>query len=209
VASVGLVAGSAAAKGDGITIVSPGAVTVTVNVPLAVIRRVRVGQAAEVRADGGSSAASGRVVSIGLLPTTTGSTTTYPAVVNVPSGGGLFSGSRAQVSLVLDSVSDVLVVPNSALTRLGAGSAAVGVLSRGTVSRVVVTVGAVGALLSQVSSGLVEGQQVVLADRSQAVPANSATVTRRLTGAVGPGGFGAGGSAGGGRVINVNGPPGG
>ena len=141
---------------------------------------------------GATSIAAGSVTSISLLPSTSSSSTgtgsgtgqgtstssspTYPVVVLVPDAlPALATGSRADVSLLIGTVSKVLTVPNSALTPLAKGQG-------------LVKTGYAGTLTTQITSGLSAGQQVVLADLNTALPTNT-TGSRRL-------GF-PGGSAGG------------
>jgi hypothetical protein len=208
VASLPWAPGSAAATSDTAVVLGSGAVNVVVQVPSTSIASMRVGLPATVRADGSSNAVSGVITQVGLLPTTStsttgaaatssSSTTTYPVTVRVAAGAGLVDGGNASVSIVVKSVKNVLTIPNSALH-----GTSVDVLSKGKVSTVRVQTGAVGALVTQVTSGLTAGQSVVLADLSVALPTSSTTSTTRGTG-FGPGGFtgapgGAGGFGGGG-----------
>jgi len=204
VGSVSLVKG-ASSQGKSVVIVGTGAVEVTVNVPLASIGTVHMGQKANVTPQGATSIAAGSVTSISLLPSTSSSSTgtgggtgqgtstssspTYPVVVLVPDAlPALATGSRADVSLLIGTVSKVLTVPNSALTPLAKGQAMAQTLKNGVVTPALVKTGYAGTLTTQITSGLSAGQQVVLADRSTALPTNT-TSSRRL-------GF-AGGSAGG------------
>ena len=204
VASVGLTKGATASTSSAITIVSQGAAQVTIDVPLASMPSVKVGQAAYVTANGATTADKGTVASIGLLPASSStSTASYPVTVLVPDSDlmQMPTGSSAQVSLVMSTAHDVVTVPNSAVTRLGSGSTAfVTVLKNGTATRTRVTTGAVGTLATQIVSGLTVGQTIVLADRSASLPANSSTSTR-VFGTGGGGGFagfgGAGGAGGG------------
>jgi hypothetical protein len=180
-----------------IVIVVPGAVQVTVNVPATALPTLKVGQPATVTPDGSTTALSGTVAAIGLLPTssTTGSTTTYPVQVLVAKpGSAVVQGAAASVAITVKTVRSVLTVPNSALS-----DGAVMVLSQGKLVRTPVQTGAVGALTTQVTSGLQAGQQVVLADLGAALPANSTTTTRGLGGTGGPPGGFTGGAPGGGQ----------
>ncbi len=68
VGTIGMTAGTAIRGGEQIVIIGAGAVKVTVNVPLASIRKVKVGQPAAVTPDGATTAVDGTVHSIGLLP---------------------------------------------------------------------------------------------------------------------------------------------
>jgi len=213
VGSVSLVKG-ASSQGKSVVIVGTGAVEVTVNVPLASIGTVHVGQKANVTPQGATSIAAGSVTSISLLPSTSSSSTgtgsgtgqgtsttsspTYPVVVLVPDAlPALATGSRADVSLLIGTVSTVLTVPNSALTPLAKGQAMAVTLKNGVATAALVKTGYAGTLTTQVTSGLSAGQQVVLADLNTALPTNT-TSPRRFgvaggsAGGLGGAGFGGG-----------------
>jgi trimeric autotransporter adhesin len=218
VGSVSLVNGASSA-GKSVVIVGAGAVEVTVNVPLASIASVRVGQKANVTPQGATSFVPGTVTSISLLPSTstsgssagkTGSQTTgtgqgsatssspvYPVVVLVPDAlPALASGSRADVSLLVGTAAMVLTVPNSALTPLGTGQAMALTLKNGVATRVLVKTGYTGTLITQVTSGLTAGQHVVLADLSTALPTNTTSSRRFGVGGGSAGGLGGAGLGG-------------
>ncbi|MEP7370374.1 MAG: biotin/lipoyl-binding protein [Dermatophilaceae bacterium] len=205
VGSVSLVNGTSS-QGKSIVIVGAGAAEVTVNVPLASMAHVQVGQKAVVTPQCATSSVPGSVTSISLLPsasgtgsgtgsaqpTTTASSPTYPVVVLVPDAlPALASGARARASLLIGAVSDVLTVPNSALTPLADGQALALTMKNGVGTRALVKTGYAGTFTTQISSGLSAGQQVVLADLSTALPSNT-TNARRF----GVGGGGIGGATG-------------
>ncbi len=209
VATVGVATGqsvSANSTSAQVLVVAPGAFEVTTNVPDTKIGQVKVGSRVTVTPDGVQAPQSGRVVAVGLLPTaaaSSSSSVTYPVTVgfdNTPSG--LFTGSGADVSIVLASASGALTVPSSAIRTVG-GNHIVTVLRAGKTSTAVVTLGAVGPSLSQVTAGLTAGERVVLANLKQALPTSTTTSTRGL-GLAGGGGTGAGagrGAATGGRAV--------
>jgi len=213
VGSVSLVKG-ATSQGKSVVIVGTGAVEVTVDVPLASIGTVHVGQQANVTPQGATSIAAGSVTSISLLPSTSSSSTgtgsatgqgtsttsspTYPVVVLVPEAlPALATGSRADVSLLIGTVSKVLTVPNSALTPVAKGQAMAVTLKNGVATPALVKTGYAGTLTTQITSGLSAGQQVVLADLNTALPTNT-TSSRRFgiaggsAGGLGGAGFGGG-----------------
>jgi len=218
VGSVSLVKG-ASSQGKSVVIVGAGAVEVTVDVPLASIGTVHVGQKANVTPQGATSIAAGSVTSISLLPSTSSSSTgtgsgtgqgtsttsspTYPVVVLVPDAlPALATGSRADVSLLIGTVSKVLTVPNSALTPFAKGQALAVTLKNGVHARALVKTGYAGTLTTQITSGLSAGQHVVLADLNTALPTNT-TSSRRFgvaggsAGGLGGAGFGGGSLTGG------------
>jgi HlyD family secretion protein len=198
--------GTSASTSQSATILGSGGVRVTVEVPLASVTALKVGTPAQVSADGSNPGATegsaGKVESVGLLPTTTSGTATYPVAVYVAKpAAALTEGSAATVALVLKSVTDVVTVPNSALTSTGAGSTGyVTLLENGTTTRRTVTYGAVGPATTEITSGLEKGATVVLADPSQDVPASSTSSTRTFGG----GTFGGPVPAGGGNVVRAN-----
>ncbi len=118
-------------------------------------------------------------------------------MIVVLSGGshGIAAGSTAQVQVVLHQVDNTRAVPTSAVHTVGTATSYVMVLQSGTTIRKKVSVGVVGSVYTQITSGLSEGTTVVLADLSAAVPSSSTTAS---TGGFGGGGFGGGGFGGGG-----------
>ncbi len=184
-----------------VTIIGGGAKQVTTTVGLADIDKVKVGDKASVKVDGVSTLLTGTVSSIGLLNSTTGSTTTYPVKILLdPSGAKLYDGSGASVSITVNAVRDVLTVPSSAVHHLGVLNT-VSVLKRGKVSTVRVTLGAVGADLTQIKSGLAVGDHVVLADLSAPLPSGGFNPANNRGGLFGAGGGGGGGLAGRGNRV--------
>jgi HlyD family secretion protein len=108
----------------------------------------------------------------------------------------LKSGMTANASVVVNQASDVLMVPNAAITRLG-GLTYVTVLSSDsrTQTRVPVVTGIAGDSTTEVTSGVSQGQRVVL---PQLRLSNQGTTgTGR--------GAGAGGAGGGGGAVRIGG----
>ncbi len=213
VGSVGLAVGasvSASSGGPGasnaVTIVGSGSsYLVTTSIPDTDLAAVKAGQAATVTVDGLATSLPGKVVSIGLLPTTSSSSSSasssgsvgYPVTIAVdPTSQHLFAGSDADVSIVVSQADGAVAVPNSALHSLGPVHL-VTVLRGGKATSTTVQVGAVGETMTQITAGVKAGEQVVLANLSTPLPTTtSASSLRGLTG--GGGGFGGGGFGGGG-----------
>jgi hypothetical protein len=167
----------------------------TTTVSVSDVGEIRVGQTATVTLDGSATAINGEVVAVGMLSTTSSTgTASYPVTIGLATGTPtLFAGSDAQVAITLAKVSDAVSVPTSAVE--GAGAATfVTVLKAGKLVRVRVVVGATGPVLTQVSSGLTVGEQVILADLSTPLPTNTNPFAARslTTGGGGGGGFGGG-----------------
>jgi HlyD family secretion protein len=204
VAAVDLVAGqtvSADSTSDDILVTGPSGYDVTVSVPVTDIASLKVGDPASVVPDGVSTTLPATVTSIGLAPTS--DTSDYPVTLALSGASpALHDGSSSSVSIVLASASSVLSVPTSAIHVSGT-SHTVTVLRNGKTSSVKVGVGVVGSVLTQITSGLTAGEQVVLANLSEGVPtSNAPTFTSReltgglsggLAGLTGGGGFRGGG----------------
>jgi RND family efflux transporter MFP subunit len=177
VGTVGITKGSTAATSNTITILGNGAVTVTLNVSQATAAKLKKGMAANVTADGASAPSAGTVDSIGVMPSTSNGSSTYPVVIVVNNpADGLAEGAAATVAITVKAVDNAVTVPNSAVTSTGTGATGyVTLLQNGKAVRQTVTTGAVGTTLTQIVSGVTMGQTVVLADASADVPASSAT----------------------------------
>jgi trimeric autotransporter adhesin len=164
----------------------------TTTVSVSDVGEIRVGQPATVTLDGSATPISGKVVAVGMLSSSSSTgTASYPVTIGLAAGAPiLFAGSDAQIAITLAQVSDTISVPTSAVE--GSGAAAfVTVLKAGKPVTVRVVVGATGPVLTQVSSGLTVGEQVILADLSTPLPTNTNPFAARgLT--TGGGGFGGG-----------------
>jgi hypothetical protein len=159
---------------------------------------VKVGAVADVTVDGGTGAIAGTVAQVG--PVQSGdSGYSYPVVVVLPSSANnLFSGSSANISIVTGAKQDVLAVPTSAVLTTGTQSY-VQVLSGGNPVDKSIKVGIVGGVYTQVLSGLQLGDEVILANYADPVPAsNTSTLGGFGGGFGGTGGFGGAGFGGGG-----------
>ena len=173
VAAVGLIAG-ASSSGKTITIVGTGVPGVDATVSLSEANLVKVGQSVSVAVDGVAKKLHGTVESVGLLSSTSDSTTTIPITVELDADSpDLFDGSGADVVITTGTAADVVAVPNSAIDSGAGGRHTVTVLNGGKTSTVRVTLGVAGPDLTQIKSGLKVGDQVVLADFSQSLPSSS------------------------------------
>jgi multidrug efflux pump subunit AcrA (membrane-fusion protein) len=138
--------------------------------------------AATATPDGSSTSLPGTVISIGA----TTSDSTYPVAIELDrTSSRLVNGADAAVTLSMSTAHNVTTVPTSAVHRSGTQTY-VELLNGSREIRRTVVVGAVGAAVTQIRSGLSQGQRVVLAALDAAVPSSSNTLTRR----VGGGGFG-------------------
>ena len=207
VAAVGITKGqsvAANATSSAITILGPGQYEVSTTIGLSLIDQLQVGDAASVTVNGLTTPLAGKVTAVGVLSSaTTSGSVTYPVTILLDATSDtLYEGSGASVTLTLDRVTDVLTVPTSAVHTTG-GSHSVTVLENGAEKEVTVQVGAVGTELTQITSGLTAGQQVVLANLSQPLTSSTSTGAGGLSNLGGNGNTGrvpgAGGAGGAGR----------
>ncbi len=208
VGSVSLAVGQAVAAGTPsstplVVVIGSGAdYEVTTSVPVTSVSQVAKGQQALVTPDSSPTVLDGTVIGVGVLGTSTTSSTTYPVTIAVHSTGlGEYSGVAASVSIVTRSAIGVTTVPTSAVRTVGNGHLVTVV--HGTAAKAVrVTIGTVGAQRTQILSGVADGELVSLADLAAPVPTSSTTTRGGLTGLTG--GLG-GGGLGGGRLGRATG----
>ncbi len=168
----------ASSAGRTATIIGTGGARITIQVPLSVRPLVQVGLAASASPLGSAATAPGTITRISPLATagTSGTTSTYAATIVVDDPDGLlYSGTAAMTAIDLGTVENVLSVPASAVRPTGGETGTVSVLPYGSDEpRLVdVALGVRGEGRVQILSGVTEGDQVVLADLTAAVPANS------------------------------------
>jgi hypothetical protein len=129
----------------------------------------------------------GRVTAVSPKATVTSNVVSYVAtmVLDGEARQDVKAGMTATVAIVVDSKSDVLVVPNRLLQGSGQ-QRSVNVLFKGSQFAVPVTIGLVGDSTTEVTGGLAEGDVVVSAPTtgSQAGTATKPGVQAK------PGGFG-------------------
>ena len=138
------------------------------------VSTVRVGQPAVVVPDGSAGSATttldGTVVAISPTPDPDSSTTSFRVTIGLSDPGReLGNGSTGTVTITTDGATAVLAVPTSAVTTDGDRST-VKVFDGSGTDEVSVQVGAVGEQWTQITGGVEEGQQVVLADVDAALP---------------------------------------
>jgi macrolide-specific efflux system membrane fusion protein len=186
VTAVNVVAGLEAPSGDAI-VIDAGTFEVTAQVVESDLAAMAVGQTASVSVAAVDAKLTGKVMAI--APTTEGDTTggvvSYAVTVSIENPpAAVRVGMTADVTITIDSVTNVLTVPAGAL-RGTAGNYSVLVLGPdGTPTAVPVQVGLVTNTTAEIKSGLAAGQEVVTGINT----AQSGTTTPQ-----GQGGFGGGG----------------
>ena len=152
--AVDVTAGAAASAGStAFVIAGLDSYDVVASVPVTDMPALKVGQRASVLPNGTSTPVSGTVVAIGLVPNSTGSTTTYPVTIGLAGQPvGLHSGGFASVTITTAHSSGVSV-PTSAIHGTGR-SATVTVDAGGQVHVTNVKVGTMGPVMTRIVSGL-------------------------------------------------------
>lgn len=190
---------SASSSSATVTVVGSGTPSVQLDIGIADVDLVHVGEHAEVTVDGRSAPLHARVSYVGPLNSadSSGSSSTYSVTVTLAGRDSrLFDGMGASVEIAVGQAKGVLSVPVSAVHTAG-GLHTVLVYAGGKPTTKQVTLGIEGDEQVQIKSGLSAGDRVVLADVSAAVPSSDSGIGDRFGGLTGVGG---------GPVV-FNGPP--
>jgi multidrug efflux pump subunit AcrA (membrane-fusion protein) len=158
--------------------------------------KVQVGQQASTTLDAlPGTALTGTVQSIDQTATVTSNVVTYDAIVSVTGApSDAKSGMTANVTVTTVAKDNVLELPTAAVQTQG-GSSFVNKMVNGQVVQTDVTTGLQGDSNTEITSGLAEGDQVVIDTGTVATSATRGTggTGGTLTGGGGAGGFTPGG----------------
>ncbi|MFJ4107419.1 efflux RND transporter periplasmic adaptor subunit [Oerskovia enterophila] len=122
-----------------------------------------VGNQVELTVDGLEDTVFGTVATIGLLPSTTSGTATYPVTISVTgSPEGLHDGVSADAEIIYERRTDVLTVPTAAVRTVDGESVVTQAGEDGEEVTTVVTVGETTGSLVEITSGLEEGDEVLV-----------------------------------------------
>jgi HlyD family secretion protein len=211
VADVTITAGQSATANSTtahVMIVGPGEDEVTTAVSDTEVGKVKPGQSAAVIPDGATKPIVGKVTSIGALgSTTSGGSASYPVTISLnPTQQQLFDGATASISITLGTAQAPVTVPTSAVSTFG-GFSVVSKMVAGKPTITRVTLGVVGATVTQVTAGLKAGDEVMLANVSEPMPSSNTNArgfggggAARFAGGGGGAAFAGGGAAGGGAA---------
>jgi multidrug efflux pump subunit AcrA (membrane-fusion protein) len=191
-------ASNSAGSGSGafITMADVSRLQITANVSETDIDAVKIGQDATVTLNADPAKPLGATVAA-ISPTSTvvSNVVEYAVTLDLTGAapGGVRPGQSASILITTGEAANVLYVPSSAITTIGSGSF-VTVVQNGKDVPTRVTTGVVGTTDTEITSGLTQGEQVLLA-----ISSTSGATTGRGFGGIGVGGFGgAGGLTGGG-----------
>jgi macrolide-specific efflux system membrane fusion protein len=168
--------------------------TMTAAIAEADIALVAVGQTANVTFPAlADLTATANVTAIAPTGTTSNSVVTYATTITLDSvPAELRLGQTAEVTITtVSSAEDALYVPTAAITTATDGTSTVDVIGDDdAVTTTTVELGVVGDAGTEITSGLTEGQTIVLGEVAATTESDTGTTTEQ-------GGFGGGGGAGG------------
>jgi membrane fusion protein, macrolide-specific efflux system len=174
-----------------VVVISTDEFVVNASVGASDLASVKKGLQAQITPTGATAQIFGTVTSVGMVAeSSTSGSSTFPVVIDVTGKvSGVYSGSSADVSIIVKQLQNVLTVPTAAVKNTN-GKTSVTVVKNGKQHSTAVTVGAVYGQQTQIIKGISAGDQVLV-------------VTLRLRGTTtggtgGNGGFGGGGFGGGG-----------
>lgn len=152
-----------------------------------------------------SVTATGTITSLDPIPTTSNSVVTYTGTItlsDVPSEVRI--GQSAEASIVTQSAENVLSVPTQALTVSGSSYSVVVVGDDDTRTETTVEIGVQGDSTTEITSGLTEGQKVLISEDTSVGDTSSTAATTNEQGGFG----GTGGGTQGGGFPGGGGPGG-
>lgn len=136
---------------------------VDVSVDDADVALIAVGDQAELTVDGADATVFGTVSEIGLLPTSSSGVAAYPVSIQVTgSPDGVHDGVSADVSIVYERRTDVLTVPSAAVRTVDGQSVVLQEDAEGSQVETPVEVGETVGDVTEITSGLAEGDQVLV-----------------------------------------------
>ena len=152
------------APASAFTIVGTDAWRVDATVSESDVALISAGDAVHLTTDDGT-ALEGTVTEVGMLPSTDSGAAEYPVTIAVDgTAEGLFDGVAVDVEIVYESREGVLTVPSAAVTTADDGTSTVTLIgSDGSRTTTAVEVGETVNGLTEILSGLAEGDEVLVA----------------------------------------------
>ena len=163
VITVNIEVGGSSGSGTAIAIVNTSAMEVDAVVSESDVPQVEVGQQATVSVDALPDIEfSGTVTSVALTSQSSSGVVSYPVVIQItlPLGVQPRGGMSATATIITEQATDVLVVPNKAISGASTDSPTVKVVADDVVTTRSVTLGLVGDSYTEVTSGLSYGEVV-------------------------------------------------
>lgn len=197
-------AGSTTSTTAAIHLVSTGSYEVSASVDATDVGQLKDGNQVVITVGDSTQNVFGTVSAVGIVATTTSGVASFPVVVAVTgSPAGVYPGATASLQIVYKQLSDVLLVPTQAVSR--SADASTVLVQKGSVQeRRTVQTGLSSGGQTQVTGGLTEGEQVLVA-----VPTGGAGGGTNRTGTGGRTGYGQLPGGGGGQFPGGGAPGGG
>lgn len=183
--------GSSASSSAAIVVIQTDAWVIEASVSSADLPQVKPDLQVQIVPTGSTTTVFGTVSSVGVIATTSSGVASFPVTVAVTGNpSGLFAGATAAVNIVVKEVADALVVPTGAITTAD-GKTVVTKVQDGQQVTTAVTIGMVQGTLTQIVTGLAEGDEV-LVTRSAGPNVQGGSQPTRTRGSSGFPGGGAG-----------------
>jgi macrolide-specific efflux system membrane fusion protein len=136
---------------------------IDVTVDDADVALIAVGDQAEITIEDVTDLVFGTVTEIGLISTSTSGVAAYPVSIEVTGQpDGVYDGVSGDVAIVYERRTDVLTVPSAAVRTVDGGSVVTQAGADGTEITTSVTVGETVGDLTEITAGLVEGDEVLV-----------------------------------------------
>src|ERR1039457_4974823 len=153
--------GGSGSSASSITVISANDV-INANVDATVVGQIKTGDQAVITTEGAAGPVLGTVASIGLIASTSSRVATFPLVIHVTgTPSGLYEGASATVSIIYRQPTNALAVPAAAVLVSGGKTVVYTIIKGHRVARDVTT-GLTSGGLTQITSGLTVGEQVVV-----------------------------------------------
>jgi len=144
-------------------IVGTGSWQIDVTVDDADVALITVGDQAEITIEDVTDMVFGTVAEIGLISTSTSGVAAYPVSIEVTGQpDGVHDGVSGDVAIVYERRTDVLTVPSAAVRTVDGGSVVTQAGADGKEITTSVTVGETVGDLTEITAGLVEGDEVLV-----------------------------------------------
>ncbi|WP_353114011.1 biotin/lipoyl-binding protein [Microbacterium sp.] len=156
--------GSSSTSAAAFTLVSTDSWVVEVNVGETDIANVKTGLQVELTTSD-SQKLFGTVTEVGRVPSTSSGAAKYPVKIAITGDGkGLFDGMDVDADIVYRRRTDVLTVPSAAVTTSDGKSTVTVVAKDGAHKKTTVEVGETAGGLTEIISGIKEGDEVLVAE---------------------------------------------
>ncbi len=178
VSAVNFSVGDSAGTGTAVVVVDLSTLQVKVNIAEVDVAKIKIGQTAQITLDAlPGKTYSATISAIGPVATITQGVVNYPVTAVIANtDGAVKPGMTANLAITVEQRENVLLVPARAVRTQG-NQRTVTVLYKGLQFAVPITIGLTNDQFAEVTSGLLEGDQVVV----------QSTQLRQSTGGFGPG----------------------